>query len=55
MGHFAQQMKHENAQKSIRPILRPDFRLSHKNFVAAVSLWGKSGVTFSVYVPWGAQ
>ena len=43
MGHSAQQMKHENVQK-FSPILRPDFRPSHKKFVAAISLWGRSGV-----------
>ena len=43
MGLSAQQMKHENAG-TYRPIFRPDFQTTHKNVVAAISLWATSAV-----------
>ena len=44
MGHSAQQMKHEDAQKS-SPNSSPRLRPESSKFVVAISLWGKSGVT----------
>ena len=47
MGHSAQQMKHENAQKispNSSPNSSPRLPPKSQKFVAAISLWGKSSV-----------
>ena len=50
MGHSAQQMKHENAQK-ISPNSSPRLPPESSNFVAAIPPWGKSGVTNRFQLP----
>ena len=49
-------MKHENAQKissEISPQFFTQFFAQSKKIVAAISLWGMSGVTFPCLLLWG--
>ena len=44
-GSFCTANEARKCAENFAQFLRPDFRPSHKNLSAAISLWGKSGVT----------